>query len=173
MPPEPEEDDGDPWSIPGAHPPASRPEEAVDAHVLALPRRGSTRAGAEPEPGTTPALPAREAGATAGPAEPGTTPALPGGPAPAAGDPADLIERGTTPALPAPSDAASTGPTTGADERPAGGPPSSAAAQGPSGRPGADQAAPRREAGAARSGRRNARRSVPAWDEIVFGAKPE
>ncbi|MDD9207790.1 septation protein SepH [Georgenia sp. 10Sc9-8] len=103
---------------PGAHPPASRPEEARDAHVLPL-RASADTAGAEPA-GTTPALP---------PAEPaGTTPALP----PAEGEPAEQPASGR------------------AQPRAAG-----------------EEPRPRK------SNRRTNRRSVPSWDEIVFGARPE
>ncbi|MPV38572.1 septation protein SepH, partial [Georgenia subflava] len=56
---EPEDEDGE--GLWGAHPPASRPEEATDAHVLALPRREPAASVATDEPGTTPALPAEDA----------------------------------------------------------------------------------------------------------------
>jgi hypothetical protein len=102
------------WDAPGAHPAASRPEEAVDAHVLALPRR----------------VPAEVASASS-----------------RRDDAVD--EPGHVPALPAPSDEA-------ADESPRR---AEAAGDERSGRGG------RR--------RRSTRRSVPSWDEIVFGARPE
>jgi len=110
----------------GAHPAASRPEDATDAHVLALPRR--ERGGVEDGPGTIPALPAPEdpdtSGTTAEPAAPASsherTPERAGG---AAAPPADK-------------------PATRTAER-------------------------------RRSRRSSNRRSVPSWDEIVFGARPE
>ncbi len=102
--PELEAEDGDALWPPAAHPPASRPEEARDAHVLSLPRR---RSGSEDGPGTTPALPAEEAEASPPPQ----------------------------------------------DEQPA------EQSQSP-------------QQNTRRSRRRN-RRSVPSWDEIVFGARPE
>ncbi|MFH5823043.1 septation protein SepH [Georgenia sp. AZ-5] len=120
--PGPEDDDDDapgPEAY-GAHPAASRPEDATDAHVLALPRREPAArpdAGDGPEPGTAPALPADHAPAAAAPVE----------------NPA-----GATPAAPA---------------------------DAPAARPLKTEAQPRR--------RRTTRRSVPSWDEIVFGAKPE
>ncbi|GAA4433210.1 hypothetical protein GCM10023169_39960 [Georgenia halophila] len=93
---EPHDDDGE--NMWGAHPPASRPEEARDAHVLSLPRRERrTRQQAQPEE-SPPAAPAEDA-----------------------------------PAVEAPK--------------------------------------PRPQNG--RRARRNNRRSVPSWDEIVFGARPE
>ena len=95
------EDESEPglWDLPpAAHPPASRPEEATDAHVLPLPRGTQP---AEDEPGTTPALEIPE----------------PPAPQPEAADPSPAGKGGKR--------------------------------------------------------RRSRRASVPSWDEIVFGAKPE
>jgi hypothetical protein len=121
--PELETDEGageDVWGG-GAHPAASRPEDATDAHVLALPRREPA---AQPEDGagTTPALPA-PAGETDGPtAEP-----------PARDHPARPVED----------------------------------------RPEASARSSSRSTDRRRSRRSSNRRSVPSWDEIVFGARPE
>ncbi|WP_341361221.1 septation protein SepH [Georgenia sp. M64] len=119
---EPDDDEGGAlWDAPGAHPPASRPEEATDAHVLALPRRAVTQA--ETGPGTTPALPAG---------------GRPGGEdVQVAPDDRDVE----------------------AADRSSGGP-------GPAPDGGHAGRQPRRQ-------RRSSRRSVPSWDEIVFGARPE
>ena len=108
----------------GAHPAASRPEEATDAHVLALPRR---ERGAEPEEGP-----------------------------------------GTTPALPAPAEEA--GPTA---QRTHDGAESGARATQPESRSAEAGAKASRPAERRRSRRSSNRRSVPSWDEIVFGARPE
>ncbi|WP_127127568.1 septation protein SepH [Georgenia sp. SYP-B2076] len=125
-----DEDDTELWrDAHGAHPAASRPEEATDAHVLSLPRR--ELGGAEPgpdAPGTTPALPAEQA-------PPGVREAIEG-----THDASPHDEDDRAPASRAEDDA---GPGTAAE------PP------------------PRRRQ------RSSGRRSVPSWDEIVFGAKPE
>lgn len=93
----------DPGPVPGAHPPASRPDLAVDATVLEMPS-GRGRNQAAPETGPS-----------------GQTP----------------DEPGMTPALPAEADVEDVPPPL-----------------------------------AARRGRKG-RASVPSWDEIVFGARPE
>ncbi|MCK6209302.1 DUF3071 domain-containing protein [Georgenia sp. EYE_87] len=108
----------------GAHPAASRPEEATDAHVLALPRRERD---VQPEEGP-----------------------------------------GTTPALPAPAE--EPGPTA---QRAQDGPASGARAGQPENRPADAGAKGSRPAERRRSRRSSNRRSVPSWDEIVFGARPE
>ena len=131
-----DDDDADLWrDAHGAHPAASRPEEATDAHVLSLPRREV--AGPEPSPDA-----------------PGTIPALP----------ADLAPAAVRESI---DDVARDLPPRGEDGRAP-----EQHAEGPGNRgTGAEPTAP-----AARPGRRQrntARRSVPSWDEIVFGAKPE
>ncbi|GAA1631084.1 septation protein SepH [Georgenia ruanii] len=138
----------------GAHPPASRPDLATDAHVLSLPRRDTTddRHLTDSGIGTIPALPGPP------PTIPGTTPALAaegpdGDEAPAADD-----------------DEARDG------ERPEPGRPEPGHPE--AGRPEALRPAPVRAEPAARPAaqprrRKSTRRSVPSWDEIVFGAKPE
>ncbi|MFC7406104.1 septation protein SepH [Georgenia alba] len=93
---EPHDEDGANLWGPGAHPPASRPEQARDAHVLALPRR--ERSGEERRGDDAPA-----------PVESGGS---------ATAESATKSQNG-------------------------------------------------------RRSRRNQRRSVPSWDEIVFGARPE
>ncbi|QDB79438.1 DUF3071 domain-containing protein [Georgenia wutianyii] len=106
------EDDED-WDLPpAAHPPASRPHEAVDAQVLPLPR--DIRPAAVPAPS------------------------------------ASADER-TAPAQPTPSSEQQTART------------------GPRATPGEQETKeqPRRRSS------RGRRASVPSWDEIVFGAKPE
>lgn len=88
----------------GAHPPASQPELARDAHVLTLPKRRS-----EPAPPEQP--------------EPDSTPSRP-------------------------EDAARSGESEGEEPHDGDKPPN-------------------------RRARRRDRRSVPSWDEIVFGARPD
>ncbi|TRW47142.1 septation protein SepH [Georgenia yuyongxinii] len=129
----------------GAHPPASRPEQATDAHVLSLPRRDTTAStahdGAPAAPGTTPALPANAAEtgrAALAESEPGSRD---GGPAATGDEPVDRQD-----------------PDARDDE------PARRAAGDGHGDPRASSS-PRR--------RKTVRRSVPSWDEIVFGAKPE
>jgi hypothetical protein len=124
--PEPEGEDATDENVwgGGAHPAASRPEEATDAHVLALPRR---ERGVQPEEGP-----------------------------------------GTTPALPAPAEEA--GPTA---QRSQDGPETGARAAQPENRSGEPGGKASRPAERRRSRRSSNRRSVPSWDEIVFGARPE
>src|SRR5690625_1993581 len=115
-------DDDDEWGLPpAAHPPASRPHEALDAEVLPLPRE--SRPPAAPTPDEAPPAP---------PARPAETGAR--------------AERGPE------------GPAAPAERRPSAG----------------QHQAPRREPEVKEAKRRRGRRaSVPSWDEIVFGAKPE
>ncbi|WP_448072092.1 septation protein SepH [Georgenia yuyongxinii] len=134
----------DPDGFDGAHPPASRPEQATDAHVLSLPRRESTAStahdGAPAAPGTTPALPANAAD-TGGPLSGSTAPDDP--PGTPGEETAGRREDGPR------------------DDEPA----RRAAGDGH------DHGDPR--AGSTSRRRKTVRRSVPSWDEIVFGAKPE
>lgn len=112
-----------PGPVPAAHPPASRPDLAVDAQVLELPA-GARRAGGPDGAAAGDARADRPASAAAG------------GP------------RGSGPSAPS---AASAAVGSSADD----------------GADGADVPPP-----LARRARRG-RASVPSWDEIVFGAKPE
>ncbi|MHB1288322.1 septation protein SepH [Georgenia sp.] len=135
-----DDEDGGPWGQ-GAHPAASRPEDATDAHVLALPRRPSVPGGRR-----------HPAGSALG-AAPGTTPALP-----ADQDPDTTRTAAGTRG--APSGRSATSGRSAADLSPSADAAASRDVEHPAPR------APHRP-------RKGARRSVPSWDEIVFGAKPE
>jgi predicted nucleic acid-binding protein len=132
----------------GAHPPASRPEQATDAHVLSLPRRetitSTVHDGAPAAPGTTPALPANTA-ETFGVAPVDAKPASPG----------------AVPTMPAAT-----------SDEPAVRPEPDARDDEPARRASGDAHGDPRGGGSPRR-RKTVRRSVPSWDEIVFGAKPE
>lgn len=111
---------------PAAHPPASRPEEARDAHVLPMPRGASSTA---PPPAQDPPVP-------------------------------------STPTTATPSSAASAAGTGPPPEEQREHPSRRAERQREEARDAEPHTRPRRRP-------RSGRASVPSWDEIVFGARPD
>ncbi|MEE6274357.1 septation protein SepH [Georgenia sp. MJ206] len=169
------DDDGD-WDLPpAAHPPASRPDEARDAHVLAMPARARRDESARHPAGAT-STSAPSAGATGRgddaapsgspeqrPAGSGHEPQGRDGGNRAAGA-GDGTGGGRADAAADASRSTSRGATASGGRTPAGGAPGSSTGGAA---PSSDDALKRRSRAKGR------RTSVPSWDEIVFGAKPE
>lgn len=139
---------------PAAHPPASRSHEAFDAQVLPLPRSDREDPAATAAPADAPEADAPEAHP------------------PATDDAEDAAE--SEPARPAGADAAPSADPPRQDSpspAPPGTRPGRRTARAASG--GVSSGTDRQAAPPKRRSSRSRRASVPSWDEIVFGAKPD
>lgn len=170
-----EDDDGD--DIPAAHPPASRPDQARDAQVLSLDAHRRARPGVGPDPdevaldprGTHPSGRGRPAPSTDEDARATTTARTAdtraeGGPA--AGEATDAPDTHA-------SDPDAEPPTDHGDGDPEDASPAAASPDADGSATEEDAPAPARTARSSRASGRKQRRSVPSWDEIVFGSRSD